>query len=120
MNLALSPVAYGTYSPSLVTHSVSGSQRIAILASQNKTALQTLTLRSDSESGSVIVRCSGDFEGTIEAGSLAGTIFVVGPGVRIVKNIPTPGGKYVKAIKGSGTGKISINTVSGDVRVFFA
>ena len=125
MNLVLSPVAYGTYPPSLVTYSASGSQDIEIRASQNKTALQTLTLRSDSLSGSVTVRCSADFEGTIEARSSAGRTFVYGPGVTVATNFPQRGGmnfagRYVKATKGSGAGKIFINTASGDVRVIFA
>ena len=118
MNLVLSPAAYGRDPPSVFSKTVSGSQEIVVLASEDKTALQTLTLGSDSKSGSVIVRCSGDFEGTIRAGTLTGNIFVMGPGVEIVKTIPHSGGKYVEATKGNGAGMIRVNTVSGDVRIF--
>ena len=118
MNLVLLPAAYGSDPPSLVTSGVSDSQVIVILASQDPTALQAMTLDSHSVSGTVTVRCPGDFEGIIQAGTISGDIVISGPGVKIVKDVHSPGSRYVEATKGIGAGRIVVNTVSGSVRVF--
>lgn len=102
----------------MVTSGNSDDQIITVLPSQDRTPLQALTLDARSVSGTITVRCPGDFEGTIEAGSVSGDISVSGPGVEIVKDDRSHGSKSIDAIKGDGAGRIVVNTVSGSVRIF--
>lgn len=118
INILLLPAAYGSDPLSLVTSGHSDDQVIVVLPSQDRAALQTLSIDARSISGTVTVRCPGDFEGTIQAGSTSGDISVRGSGVEIIRDDHTHGSKYVEAIKGHGTGWIVVNTVSGSVRVF--
>ena len=117
IDLLLLPAIYENVPPSLITSGVSNSQHIVVLAGDNQTALQTMVIHSQSVSGSVTLRCPGDFEGAIQAHTTSGSIGVMGPGVKIVKNEHSPGFRYVEATKGSGTGKIVVNTVSGSVSI---
>lgn len=117
-DIVLLAAAYGSDPPSIVTSGNSDDQIITVLHSEDRTPLQALTLDAWSVSGTITVRCPGDFEGTIQAGSVTGDISVSGPGVEIIKDDRSHGSKSVDAIKGDGDGRIVINTVSGSVRVF--
>ena len=118
INIMLLPATYGSDSPSVATSGTSDSQNIVVLAGQDPTALRTLSLSSQSISGTITVRCPGDFEGTIFARTISGHVSVSGPGVNIVRDVHSPGSKYVEATKGSGAGRIVVGTTSGDIRVY--
>ncbi|SLM34623.1 Domain of unknown function DUF4098 [Lasallia pustulata] len=118
INIMLLPATYGSDSPSVATSSTSESQDIVVLGGQDPTVLRTLSLSSQSISGTITVRCPRDFEGTIFARTTSGHISVSGQGVNIVRDVHSPGSKYVEATKGSGAGRIDVGTTSGDVHVF--
>ncbi|MCJ1302251.1 hypothetical protein MMC08_005054 [Hypocenomyce scalaris] len=101
----------------LVTHSTSGRSDIVVLPGDDIAGMKKMNLQCSSMSGTLKLRCPGDFEGRIKVETVTGKINVSGAGVKIEKDMHSPGSKVFEAIKGNGDGIISVTTTSGRVDI---
>ena len=106
-------------SSNLVTDSVSGRQDVTVHAGDYAGLTKTFSIESTSVNGAIVLRLPGNFEGSIMAETVSGSIRVVGQDVKVKKDVRTGGFRYFEAVKGDGTGVIYVKSVSGSVDVIF-